>query len=131
LQRQLAALASTISFSTPSEASAFNSVPYHSYEELVCGDCHRSVGDTNNQAGTSNRPSLHKADITDLCLSCHLEGHNTPLTADLPAVADGGWEAPIVMTRDGKNPAILAATPFAQAAGPATVDLLNGRAPSR
>ena len=36
-----------------------------------------------------------------------MEGRNTPLTADLPAVADGGWEAPIVMTRDGKHPAIL------------------------
>lgn len=98
----VASLVGILGLST-SIAAGINSTLYHSYDGLVCGDCHRLAA--GGQSGSIGADSLHKADITDLCLSCHKEGNNTPQTADLPDVADGAWEAPIVMTRDGKNPA--------------------------
>lgn len=64
---------------------------YHS-DTLLCSDCHVSGS------------ALKKRDITDLCLSCHMDGRNTPQTADLPDLASGEWTAPIVMTATGVRP---------------------------
>jgi hypothetical protein len=79
---------------------------YHSYENLPCGDCHSLHGSGNSSAGQA--PLLHKNNIADLCLSCHMKGNETPTTADLPSVKDSGWLAPIVMTLDGVDPSGIA-----------------------
>jgi hypothetical protein len=100
-----AAILIAILGTSTSIASGVNFALYHSYDGLVCGDCHQLAGDNNGQTAETGAGSLHKSDITYLCLACHKEGNNTPRTADLPDVADGGWVAPIVMSRDGKNPA--------------------------
>ncbi|RJQ52028.1 MAG: hypothetical protein C4526_08875 [Nitrospiraceae bacterium] len=76
---------------------------YHSYDNLSCGDCHSLHGNGNSSVEANGR-LLHKKDITDLCLSCHTKGNETPSTADLPSVTDSGWTAPVVMTLDGIRP---------------------------
>lgn len=79
----------------------------HSDAGLTCSDCHLFFADSESQQGDVNSAFLLKANVTDLCLSCHTEGKNTPHTADLPNLEDRGWVAPIVMTTDGANPAEL------------------------
>lgn len=102
---------------------------YHSYDGLICTDCHTlhgsengaavSAGTRTNEAngnsstwagfddltvGGGYRELLKKGDWTDMCLSCHKEGNNKASTADLPSVESvkyGDWTAPIVMTQDG------------------------------
>ncbi|MCM2357211.1 MAG: hypothetical protein NDI77_03615 [Geobacteraceae bacterium] len=98
-----------------------NSKQYHSYDGLICTDCHTLHGSENGQAVTAGRdqtwagsaPSvagggyrelLKKGDWTDMCLSCHKQGYNTSSTVDLPNVTDSGWEAPVVMTLGGTVP---------------------------
>lgn len=98
-----------------------NTAQYHSYDGLICTDCHtlhnsdggvRLVGNK-TQSGTEDwtpgpyRELLKKGDWTDMCLSCHREGNNMSSTADLVGVTDGGWTAPIVMTLTGTAPAGL------------------------
>jgi cytochrome c553 len=90
---------------------------YHSYDGLICTDCHTMHGSENGAninagAGTGQwtgtggfRELLYKGDWTDMCLSCHKQGYNTSATADLPSVVNSGWTAPIVMTLDGVDPA--------------------------
>jgi hypothetical protein len=90
---------------------------YHSYDGLICTDCHTLHGSENGAAvsagagagnwagGAGYRELLKKGDWTDMCLSCHKEGYNTSATADLPSVVNSGWTAPIVMTLNGTEPA--------------------------
>lgn len=79
-----------------------NSHLYHS-DNLTCSDCH---GTSSASAGVnSSGYGLKKGNITDLCLSCHREGKNTPFTADLADLEKGEWTAPIVMTETGVKPA--------------------------
>ena len=102
-----------------------NTQQYHSYDGLICTDCHTLHGSENGAAvlggktdgaatnwagfddltvGGGYRELLKKGDWPDICLSCHKEGYNTALTADLPSVEGvtyGNWVAPIVMTTDG------------------------------
>lgn len=79
----------------------------HSDAGLTCTDCHLFFGGTESQAGDASGGFLLKGNVTDLCLSCHTEGKNTPHTADLPNLEDRGWVAPIVMTAGGRNPSEL------------------------
>jgi hypothetical protein len=80
----------------------------HSDAGLSCADCHLSIGGQKTQSSlNAGSGFLLKANITDLCLSCHTEGKNTPHTTDLPNLEDRGWVAPIVLTADGKSPADL------------------------
>lgn len=97
----------------PVAASAVEAIPgtgpnahlYHSDADLVCSDCHiQSVESTSPAGNWMESIGLKKGDITDLCLSCHTEGHNTPYTADLLDVAPGNWTAPIVKTANGVVP---------------------------
>ncbi|MCM2357499.1 MAG: hypothetical protein NDI77_05075 [Geobacteraceae bacterium] len=81
----------------PIPAIAPNAHLYHSDAGLVCSDCHVPSG-----------AALKKKNITDLCLSCHAEGHNTSATADLPDVENSGWTAPVVMTATGVRPSGMA-----------------------
>jgi hypothetical protein len=94
-----------------------NTKQYHSYDGLICTDCHTLHGSedgakvnagsgTGAWTGTGGfRELLYKGDWTDMCLSCHKQGFETSATADLPSVVDSGWIAPIVMTLDGVDPA--------------------------
>jgi hypothetical protein len=94
-----------------------NTAQYHSYDGLICTDCHTLHGSEDGafvNAGTGAgqwtgtggfRELLKKGDWTDMCLSCHKQGYNTSATVDLPGVTDSGWIAPIVMTTDGIDPA--------------------------
>ncbi|RJQ17723.1 MAG: hypothetical protein C4560_08415 [Nitrospiraceae bacterium] len=81
---------------------------YHSYDNLPCGDCHSLHVSGNGGTEANYGHLLHKKDITDLCLSCHMKGNETPATADLPTVKDAGWVAPVVMTLDGVDPSGIA-----------------------
>lgn len=93
-----------------------NTKQYHSYDGLICTDCHTLHGSEDGafvNAGTGAgqwigtggfRELLKKDDWTDMCLSCHKQGFNTSATVDLPGVTDSGWVAPIVMTTDGVDP---------------------------
>ncbi|RJQ17725.1 MAG: hypothetical protein C4560_08425 [Nitrospiraceae bacterium] len=89
-----------------------NTGQYHSYDGLICTDCHTlhnsdggaAVGEA-GYSGTANRELLKRGDWTDMCLSCHKDGQNTSATAALDGVEDSGWVAPIVMTLDGVDPA--------------------------
>jgi len=94
-----------------------NTALYHSYDGLVCADCHTMhnskdgapVVEGGYPSGTDPNPEmLYRADWTDMCLSCHMQGQNTSATAALPDVLDSGWTAPIVMTLDGVDPAGVA-----------------------
>ncbi len=82
---------------------------YHSYDGLVCTDCHTLHATDGNgapiakggwtTAGGGFRALLQKGDYTDMCLSCHTEGKNTSSSADLRiGNTAAGWEAPVVMT---------------------------------
>ncbi|MBI5576058.1 MAG: hypothetical protein HY896_06800 [Deltaproteobacteria bacterium] len=100
-----------------------NTAQYHSYDGLVCTDCHTlhnsdggarisgnklqdgGATDWNPGAGGSYRELLKKGDWTDMCLSCHKQGYNTSASADLVGVENTGWTAPIVMTLTGAIPA--------------------------
>jgi hypothetical protein len=89
-----------------------NTAQYHSYDGLVCGDCH-TLHNSEDGAdvavdGGPNKELLKRGNWTDMCLSCHMQGQNTSGTAALPDVLDSGWEAPIVMTLDGVDPAGIA-----------------------
>lgn len=81
---------------------------YHSYDNIPCGDCHSLHGSNDGNSGANYRELLHKKNITDLCLSCHTKGNETPMTADLPSVNNSDWVAPIVMTLDGTDPSGIA-----------------------
>lgn len=94
-----------------------NTAQYHSYDGLICTDCHTLHGSEDGAAvsagagagnwagGAGYRELLKKGDWTDMCLSCHKQGYETSATADLPSVVNSGWIAPIVMTLDGVDPA--------------------------
>lgn len=96
-----------------------NTQQYHSYDGLICTDCHTlhnsdggaRIAGNKAQAGATDwapgpfRELLKKGDWTDMCLSCHKQGYNTSATADLVGVENTGWTAPIVMTVDGVDPA--------------------------
>ena len=104
----------------PSEMEAgggVNTALYHSYDGLICADCHTMhnsddgapVVEAGYGTGLAPNPEmLYRADWTDMCLSCHMQGQNTSATAALPNVLDSGWTAPIVMTLDGVDPAGIA-----------------------
>lgn len=86
---------------------------YHSYDGLVCTDCHtlhNSIGGVavaGTKGGAAAGPFqnlLKKGDYTDICLSCHKDGYNTSATADMNNVTNSGWTAPIVMTLNGIVP---------------------------
>ncbi|MBI5342479.1 MAG: hypothetical protein HZB63_04055 [Deltaproteobacteria bacterium] len=93
-----------------------NTAQYHSYDGLICTDCHTMHGSEDGAkvnagsgagqwTGTGGfRELLYKGDWTDMCLSCHKQGFNSSATADLPSVVNSGWTAPIVMTLDGTGP---------------------------
>jgi hypothetical protein len=96
-----------------------NTQQYHSYDGLICNDCHTlhasedgAAVDGDRISGTwqdnsdGNGSLLFKGDFTDMCLSCHKQGYNQASTADLPSVSleYGDWTAPIVMTTDGVDP---------------------------
>ncbi len=96
-----------------SAGGGVNTAQYHSYDGLICTDCHTLHNSENGTSavvsgytgGTNPNPELlYRGDWTDMCLSCHKAGQNTSSTAALPSVFDGGWEAPIVMTTDGNVP---------------------------
>lgn len=93
-------------------AAGVNTLQYHSYDGLVCGDCHTLHNSEDGAAvaldGGPNKELLKRGNWTDMCLSCHMQGQNTSATAALPDVADTGWIAPIVMTLDGVDPAGVA-----------------------
>ncbi|RJQ52026.1 MAG: hypothetical protein C4526_08865 [Nitrospiraceae bacterium] len=91
-----------------------NSQQYHSYDGLICTDCHTLHNSEDGAASAisaaygntnGNGHLLYRGDITDMCLSCHKEGQNTSATAALPSVVNSGWVAPIVMTLDGVDKA--------------------------
>jgi len=85
-----------------------NTGQYHSYDGLVCTDCHTLHNSDGGVAvasdGGPNRELLKRGDWTDMCLSCHKDGQNTSATAALIGVEDSGWVAPIVMTTNGVVP---------------------------
>lgn len=106
---------------TPTVLSAgggVNTGLYHSYDGLVCTDCHTLHNSEDAQAiagakgshvAAPNQALLKKADYTDVCLSCHKEqaagaGPTTSATADMNGVSNSGWKAPIVMTFNGTAP---------------------------
>jgi hypothetical protein len=114
-------MASTAFAAAPSaleNGGGVNTAQYHSYDGLICTDCHTlhasedgaAVNGGNGWPGGTGgyRELLKKGDWTDMCLSCHKEGYNTSSTADLPGVVDSGWVAPIVMTIDGTMPTDMA-----------------------
>jgi hypothetical protein len=90
-----------------------NSQQYHSYDGLICTDCHTLHASEDGAASTmagyapvaggsgGNGHLLYRGDITDMCLSCHKEGQNTSGTAALPSVVNSGWVAPVVMSLSG------------------------------
>lgn len=86
-----------------------NTLQYHSYDGLICTDCHTlhnsENGATVNQSGQGgtqlNRELLKRGDWTDMCLSCHTEGSNTSSTVLLSGVENTGWVAPPVMSING------------------------------
>jgi len=115
----LALTASPAFAAAPSALTAgggINTAQYHSYDGLICTDCHTLHGSEDGAAvsagagvgnwpgGAGYRELLKKGDWTDMCLSCHKQGFNTSATADLPSVVDSGWSAPIVMTTNGVDP---------------------------
>lgn len=96
-----------------------NTAQYHSYDGLICTDCHTLHNSEDGSAvswanadgsvkGGPNPEMLKRGNWTDMCLSCHMQGQNTSATAALPGVEDTGWTAPIVMTLDGVDPAGVA-----------------------
>ena len=96
----------------PGNEGGPNTKQYHSYDGLICTDCHTLHNSEDGAritrgdwAGGPYRELLKKGDWTDMCLSCHKQGYNTSATADLAGVTDSGWVAPIVMTNDGNVPA--------------------------
>lgn len=99
----------------PGTEGGVNTKQYHSYDGLICTDCHTLHNSEDGAAvavaggafyGTGpNRELLKRGDWTDMCLSCHKAGQNTSGTVALPGVTDSGWEAPVVMTTDGVDPA--------------------------
>lgn len=96
-----------------------NTAQYHSYDGLICTDCHTlhnseggaRIAGNKAQSGSTDwspgpyRELLKKGDWTDMCLSCHKDGYNTSATADLVGVENTGWTAPVVMTLNGAVPA--------------------------
>src|SRR3990172_7914887 len=112
-------IASPVFATAPSTLTAgggINTAQYHSYDGLICTDCHTLHGSEDGAAvsagagagnwagGAGYRELLKKGDWTDMCLSCHKQGYNTSATVDLPSVVNSGWVAPIVMTTDGVDP---------------------------
>lgn len=101
-----------------SSGGGINTFQYHSYDGLLCTDCHTLHNSEDGAAisvaggafyGTGpNRELLKRGDWTDMCLSCHKQGQNTSATAALPGVENSGWVAPIVMTVDGVDPSNIA-----------------------
>jgi hypothetical protein len=110
-----------------SSGGGVNTGQYHSYDGLICTDCHTlhnsEDGATVHMPGYANygvayRELLYRGDWSDMCLSCHMQGQNTASTAALPSVSHGvdpvtgidygDWTAPIVMTLDGSVPAGVA-----------------------
>jgi hypothetical protein len=105
----------------PANGGGLRTSLYHSYDGLICTDCHTlhnseggaRVAGNKDHAGVTDwtpgpfRELLKKGDWTDMCLSCHKEGFNTAGTADLVGVEviGAGWTAPIVMTLNGTPPA--------------------------
>lgn len=91
-----------------SSGGGVNTGQYHSYDGLVCTDCHTLHNSEGGAAvaldGGPNGELLVRGNWTDMCLSCHKEGQNTSATAALPSVANTGWTAPIVMTLTGTAP---------------------------
>jgi hypothetical protein len=93
-----------------------NTQQYHSYDGLICTDCHTLHNSEDGAAvalagytgGGPYRELLYRGDWTDMCLSCHTENSNTSANARLPDVTDTGWTAPIVMTETGVKPAGVA-----------------------
>ncbi len=92
-----------------------NTSLYHSYDGLICTDCHTlhstdgdgatiAKGGWDTQAAGGYAALLQKGDFTDICLSCHKDGNNTAATADLRNNKAAGWTAPVVMTLDGRVP---------------------------
>lgn len=113
----MAAPAMAAAPSTLASGGGVNTAQYHSYDGLICTDCHTLHGSEDgaavsagaagvgNWAGSGGyRELLKKGDWTDMCLSCHKQGYNTSATVDLPGVTNSGWVAPIVMTTDGVDP---------------------------
>lgn len=90
-----------------------NTSLYHSYDGLVCADCHTmhfSEGGTTPAGADAGGPwqkLLKKKTTADICLGCHTEGSNSHATAFGGALLGSGapgWSAPIVMTLDGSDP---------------------------
>ncbi len=91
-----------------------NTMLFHSYDGLVCADCHTihfsENGTTPAGADTGGpwQKLLKKKTNADICLGCHTEGSNTAATAwggTLPA--GQSWTAPIVKTLNGEDPDTL------------------------
>ncbi|MBC8317782.1 MAG: hypothetical protein H8E41_07730 [Desulfobulbaceae bacterium] len=120
----LAALIATAAYAdsgSPTVLSAgggVNTAQYHSYDGLICTDCHTMhnsedgadvmwVNIDGTVTGGPAHELLKRENWTDMCLSCHMQGQNTASTAALPDVSqeNGQWTAPIVMTLDGVDPA--------------------------
>jgi len=86
-----------------------NTAQYHSYDGLICTDCHTlhnsengaTINNTTLGGTQLNRELLKRGDWTDMCLSCHTEGSNTSATALLAGVENTGWLAPPVMSING------------------------------
>lgn len=76
---------------------------YHLSGAMVCSDCHFLYGAPRASIDDGNTAMLKTSNITDLCLGCHVEGHNTAQTSSLYEIAPGNWEAPIVMTQEGSS----------------------------
>ena len=99
----------------PPPGGGINTSQYHSYDGLICADCHTmhnsedganvSSAQSNSGGAGPNHELLKRENWTDMCLSCHMQGQNTSATAALTDVLDSGWVAPIVMTLDGVDPA--------------------------
>ncbi len=111
----LFALAATLAMAAaPSQTGpGVNTMLYHSYDGLVCADCHTmhfSEGGTTPTGADAGGPwqkLLKKKTNTDICLGCHTEGSNAHTTAFGGALAGSGapgWVAPIVKTLDGGDP---------------------------
>ncbi len=95
----------------PSETGqGVNTKLYHSYDGLVCADCHTmhysedGTTPANADAGGPFQKMLKKKATADLCLSCHTQGQNTAATAWGGTLASGqSWSAPIVKTTGGAS----------------------------